>query len=756
MATPLPPTVRGPILPSSTHVGVSGALAGATVRVVVVGIVEVGRTTASHNGDVWVPLDRSLNPGELVFAIQSLAGDESALSNQAVPVISVPSPLPAPAFASPVTECMDAVLLAGLVPGARVTLTIGATTLAATTVTGTSAWVGFDPAPLAGGLVLTAVQRVAGAASPPAHSPPLAPVTAREGLPAPVLGQPIVACDTAVQVSGVVPVGVLVLDQGDGAQRWVNIASAYWATGSRPLRPGALAARQLLPGCGGRSGETRVTVGPATAPPAPVPHVFCPEARRIVVGGLKPGGVLTVSARELGATEEREIGVRGIGAGVEQVDLPEMIGGEGPNMTILVRQTVCELTSPPGSAGEFARAGSGAATPPRPRITGPLLDCMRAVPAADLLNGVMVRAVSRRTGTPLTDQVVVTSPVTRIPTWFPLVAGDEVELRQEGCAAPPDSAPARVDALPQPLAPPTIRTPVRPGDRTVVVTGCLPGSRAHLLVDFVERAATDQTWTGEATFHLDRPLVEREPLWAVQTMCTASSVREGPPVLVTRGRLAAEVSPASVPGGMAVSMTVTARDADTNQALPGLPVQLGGVIVGVTGTAFGWTAPTSGTLFSGVVKGGVAYTDAGFNISLRQAVPLNVTLFPGPVVLPGKVAQSDVTWTLTPRWAGAAPITVSGNAGTAMVPAPPAVGDRVGVALSLKAHLQGEIEGIVWAPEVIEMSGALAEVALTGTTHAVSGRFWHEVASVPIVDDDGLVTGWEDKLAAGVQLFGVA
>ncbi|HET7721247.1 MAG TPA: hypothetical protein VFK43_14880 [Acidimicrobiales bacterium] len=756
MATPLPPTVRGPILPSSTSVSVSGALAGAAVRLVVVGEVEVGNTIAPANGDVWVPLSRALNAGEVVFAKQTAGGETSAASTQGVPVIAVPSPLPAPVFASPVTECMDFVLLAGLVPGATVTLKIGATTLAQTQVTGTSAWVGFDPTPLDDGLVLTAVQTVGGASSPPAQSPPLAPVTARENLPAPVLGQPVVACDTGVLVSSVVPAGALELDQGDGVQRWVNIASTYWATGARPFQPGALSARQLLPGCGGRSAETRIKVAPATTPPAPVPSVHCPEARRIVVAGLKPGGVLTVAAKEFGREEEREIGVRGIGATVEQVDLPEVIGGQGPAMNIIVRQTVCGLTSPPGNAGEFARAGSGAATPPRPRIAGPLLDCMRAVPATDLLTGVLVRAVSRRTGMPLTDQLVVTSPTTRLPTWFPLVAGDEVELRQEGCTAPPASDPVRVDSLPSPLPAPRIRTPVRPGDRTVTVTGCLPGSRAHLLVGFVERAATDQTWTGEAVFHLDSALVEGDRLWAVQTMCTASSIREGAPVVVTKGRLTAEVTPASVPGGKAVSLTVTARDADTGQAIPGLPVQLAGVAVGVTGTAFGWTGPTSGTAASGVVKGGVAYTDAGFSIALRQAVPLNVTLFPGPVVIPGRVSQSDVTWTLTPRWAGGSPVTVTGNAGTAMIPPPPAAGDRVGVSLSLKAHLQGEIQGIVWPPETIEMSGPLAEVALTGATHSVSARFWHDVVSVPIVDDDGQVTGWEDKLAAGVQLFGVA
>ena len=64
---------------------------------------------------------------------------------------------------------------------------------------------------------------------------------------------------------------------------------------------------------------------------------------------------------------------------------------------------------------------------------------------------------------------------------------------------------------------------------------------------------------------------------------------------------------------------------------------------------------------------GEAYADAGLSIGLRQAIPLNLTLTPGPVVLPGKVSQTDVTWTVSPEW-GAAPITVFGNTAVAMVP----------------------------------------------------------------------------------------
>ena len=73
----------------------------------------------------------------------------------------------------------------------------------------------------------------------------------------------------------------------------------------------------------------------------------------------------------------------------------------------------------------------------------------------------------------------------------------------------------------------------------------------------------------------------------------------------------------------------------------------------------------------------------------------------------------------------------------------------------MKAHLQGEVEGIVWPPDVIDISGALGFVAITKPTHALTGLFQYGVTSVPVVED-GLVVGYEDSLFAKVILLGVA
>ena len=73
----------------------------------------------------------------------------------------------------------------------------------------------------------------------------------------------------------------------------------------------------------------------------------------------------------------------------------------------------------------------------------------------------------------------------------------------------------------------------------------------------------------------------------------------------------------------------------------------------------------------------------------------------------------------------------------------------------MRPHSCIAIGGIVWQPEVIEISGYLADGALTGLSHALSARFWYQATDVPIVDDGGQVTGCETRLAAGARLFSV-
>lgn len=746
MASPLAPIITGPIVTSSDRVLVSGALAGATVALRV-GVASVGSAVASANGSLWVPLARALAAGDLVVAVQTIGGVTSPPSNTAVPVVAVPSPLPAPVFASPMSQFMSHVLLTGLVPGAKVEVRNGGTLAGAAVVAGTSAWVPVTPAALAAGAVLTAVQTVGGVTSAAATSTGLVSVNARV-VPPPRIAQPVRACETSLHVLECIPAADLVVANGGSSLLWTTIASDFWATGATPFQPGPLTVFQRLPGAGTQSPDVVVTVEPAIAPGTPVLLPFCPEARRIAVSGLRPGAVLTLWAREHGQTVETEIGSMGVGRDTEQVDLPTLVGGSGPLMEIVARQTACGLTSPPGSALEFVRPGSGAAPYATPKIVGPLYACARAVPC-DGLALVPSRLVSARTGQALSDWSVPVAPASRVTTWFPLVADDVARIEQAGCGTPATSADERVQPLPSPLPAPTITGPVRPGATTVQVRGCLPGARVHLMVDWVVRASID-AWHADAVFHLGTGVTDGARLWAFQTLCTQTSRQEGPPVVVAKGTLSVEVTPAHVNGGTAASVTVRVRDGDNGKPVVGLPIQIAGVTVGLSGTAFTWTAPSSGTSASGVVVGGTAYQNATFTIAVRQAVTIALGLHAGPGAVPGYAAMSAVQWTATPAWAGGAATTLASPTGTVSIEGAPAGGQ---VSLAVKLDVQLAADAVYGFPaETIAIPGGLvATVALVKPTHAVAALL--VVGVTTGVDEDGEV---RYRRFARVDLLSVA
>jgi len=714
MATPLAPVVNGPLVTTSKSVLVSGALAAATIELRVDGA-SIGSKVAVINGNLWVPLSRTLKVGEMVVAVQSLGGITSHPSKP-VAVLPVPSPLPAPVFASPMSQFMSHVLLGGLVPGANVEVRNGGTLAGAIVASGTSAWVPIDPAVLAADAVLKAVQNLGADTSPAAISNKLVAVNARE-VPPPNIEEPVRACDTALHVLECIPAADLVSENAGNSTLWTAIAAEYWAIGAAEFKPGALKIFQRLPGAGTQSLEVVLTVAPAVAPGKPGLQPFCPDSKRVAVSGLKPGGVLTLWKKIWDQEGETEIGSWGIGKEIEQVDLPEVVGGSGSVMAIVARQSSCGLTSSPESATEFARPGSGAVYSGPPKIVPPLYDCARAIPCENLAL-VATRLVSVRSGLPLSDWTVPVAPGALLSTWFPLVAGDVVKIEQSGCGAPAAAGDERVNALSSPLPSPSIIGPVRPGASPVKAKGFLPGARAHLMIDWVVRASID-VWHKDEVFHLRSGLAEDAKLWAFQTLCTQSSRQEGPPMIVTKGQLSVDVNPSQVSGGVPASILVNVRDADDGKLLDGLPVQIGGVAVGLSGTAFSWTPSTIGTTAGGLVVGGSAYQNAAFTIAVRQAVPIALGLYAGEGAVPGYAAMTDIEWSATPSWAGGATKKLNAATGSVSIEGSPP-GGIVGVSVKLKVQLAADAFYGFAADTIDVPTGLVTNVALTKPSHAVS------------------------------------
>jgi hypothetical protein len=325
------------------------------------------------------------------------------------------------------------------------------------------------------------------------------------------------------------------------------------------------------------------------------------------------------------------------------------------------------------------------------------------------------------------------TPAGLVRPWFPLVGGDVIRIEQAGCGAPAASADERVNPLPSPLPVPAIVQPVRPGATAVAVKGCLPGARVHLMVDWVVRASID-AWRKDETVHLGSGLAENAKLWAFQTLCSQSSPQEGPPVIVTKGQLSVEVVPSEVSGGMAASIVVTVRDAVGGGVLKGLPVQIGGAAVGLSGTAFTWTPPTTGTAASGVVVGGSAYQNAPFTITIRQAVPITLGLHAGPGAMTGYAAMTDVEWSVIPAWSGGATRTLTAAVGTVSIAGSPS-GGVVGVWVKLKVQLAADAVYGFDAETIDIPGGLLTNVGLTKPSHAVSAIL--TVGVVPDVDEEG-------------------
>ncbi len=715
MPTPLAPVVHGPILVTSPAVLVSGVLAQATVELLV-GDTAVGMATAVGNGDLWVSLVRELSANNAIVAVQSLGGRTSLPSNYPVPVLPVPAALPAPVFLSPMSQFMSHVLLRGLVPGARIEVRRGNVLAGSAIARGASTWLAVDPAVLIDGAVLTAVQRLGDKSSPVTTSVELAEVNARL-VPTPKIEEPVRACDTSLHVLDCIPAADLVAENAGNSVLWTAISDQFWATGAREFKPGPLRISQRLPGTGVQSDELVLTVEEAVAPPAPLLNRFCPESRRLVVSGLKPGGVLTLWEKVWNEEDETELGSIGIGKIVEQIDLPKRVGGSGPLMAIIARQSTCGLTSPSGLATEFARPGSSVVPLPAPRIRAPLYDCSRTVPCEDLAM-VQARLVSSLSGQPLSDWEVPSTTDTPLHAWFPLVAGDVVRVEQLGCGAPDSANEERVHTLPSPLPQPIVVGPVRPGAVAVSASGVLPGARVHLMVDGVVRVSLDAL-SDQVVFQMGRPLHERAHLWAFQTLCADASPREGRGILVTRGQLAVDVSQTQVNGGVPVPLLVNVRDAEDGKVLAGLPVQIGGVTVGHSGTTFSWMPPAAGSQVSGLVIGGEAYHDATFSIAIRPGVSIALGLYPGEGAAPGTVAMIDVEWQVEPAWSGGAVKTLASATGAVTIEGSPP-GGVVAVSLRLKVQLAADPEHGLDAETVDLRGGLLTNLALIKPAHAVS------------------------------------
>lgn len=317
--------------------------------------------------------------------------------------------------------------------------------------------------------------------------------------------------------------------------------------------------------------------------------------------------------------------------------------------------------------------------------------------------------------------------------WFPTIAGAKIFVRQTGCSADGDSQLVTVKKLPGELPLPKIKTPVRPGTNTVVLSEVLPGARVFLFVDDTLRVQSD-CWSDTPTLYIGGAVLkENQKLFAMQTLCDRWSNAEGPKVTVTKGNMNASVSPSgAIARGVTSQITVSATDADTHSPIALGQVYLKGQQVGTTGLAFPYTPPANEpSPVPGEVRENIGHYPATFQIPLTDPnwILRNIAA-PTTHLVDGnlQVTVEEATWIITPEWDSSLKKTVTKPATPPNIyidtslPAPPGNVKTVQIQLEkLKCSTPGGfVYSYVFYPGVFWGIGDTVKAAYTGTNLKVS------------------------------------
>ena len=757
MAKPMPPTVYGPVTSLNPNVRVTGILPGADVTIFGNGT-PLGQATSTTPGEIFVPLIKQPVMGQVITAVQKTSSGTSEPSSQPVIVVDVPNPLPTPVILSALNTCISDIYAGKLVPGAQIVASIGGQPFGGNIPGSTEAWLGIDPTkPIPANskvlihqeAVIAGVPRV----SPAFVSPQIPQFSIRDDLlPAPVLG-PLVQCDTARQFQQVVPGATLTITNEGQSELWGNIGESYNGYGGPPLRKGKAVATQSMPRCGRTGHPGTLPVSAAVTPGAPiVTQNLCPQALRLTVSGLVPGGVLHLARRVVHGTgfSESALGDAGIAYETEAFDLPSDVSLTDPGgpVVIALRQERCAGVSPVTRV-QLAPVG-GPFGPPK--IIEPLFDCSSGIPITGTHPGALVQAFDSSSGIPLSDPVGATQATMLLTPWFPLGAGQNVSIRQHGCNADGTSATAIVRPLPQPIPVPAIVKPVRPEAGWIKVTGVLPGARLYLLVGDELRPGSVAIYAPTGVVPVTGPpLQDGQIVFIIQKLCDQSSNTEGRGVRVTRGDVKVSVTPTTIARGTTAMVTVTAADADTATPVSA-EVRLNGAHAGVTGVPFAYAPKIGDPNPAGTVHDGLAYADGTFALTLVDpAWTINVRAGPVPAFLDTvRIDITKVAWVVTPDWNASLGKTVTVSpmaptaAGSATLLRPKGPVKTVTVTISGTCTTAGgNVNGIVVPAQTFALGTNTSKVAFTGSDETIA---W--LLKVDYVYDPS-----SDSLAFGVSPY---
>jgi hypothetical protein len=478
-----PPRIVTPLVACSPSVRLQGQVTGARVTIRVQSPSWGGGTFTftAAGADEAFTLPRDLAGGDRVSASQDKAGYGSSIG--IAPVIeTVPPPpdlseLAAPTALNHLFACGSCIAVGNVFPGAEVTIS-----------SATRGQVGKGVAEATGGLArlaltspfeeaeqLSALQSLCGLTGPTGGLPaPDRPPAVGRKLDPPAITPPLIDCDSAVPISGIFEgAAVSLRHEGGTFDACCDFPSTRLLI--PPLRQGQhVDVRQRFPSCEYESDwspRPGVTVGPATALPAPWIGALCREDGFVVVHGLREGAEVVIlnGSQDIGGGEAwAETCVFAVAA----------LMHNDPNdfdvQSISAFQARCGQRSPTGPATDI---GPLYDVVPTPALPGPLVEFATVVRVENCFAGTQLDLFMKSASgvRQLCDHQYPSGTTMEIAIAPGLVAGSEVWATQAGCSGSATSVRTGVTALGDPRAP----TVVPCGSR-LMVTGGTAGCRTEI------------------------------------------------------------------------------------------------------------------------------------------------------------------------------------------------------------------------------------------------------------------------------------
>lgn len=469
------PVVIGPLSPCSHDVRVQGQLPGATVRVIATPVQGAARIVANRvvsGADEFVKLTvgRRLLAGDRVTAEQHTASDhgdalppESGVEVSATPDVQDLAGL----FANEtLLECGTCLWVAGVVPGASVTLSInGGTAWTAEASSDTVKFVLPAGQRLDPGDSLEVSQEACGIAGPTvALADPVAQGRTQSPMPAPRIVEPLIECQRGIRVEEVLP-GATVVVTLDGQEHRACFGYRQgWFGLPRALRLGdVVAVRQDFHFCELASTTTEAAVRETIPPPPGVLRPVCEGDRIVRVAGLFQGALVEFASN--GATLCLAAAADTSGP----FGVPSLLGAT----ELSVRQSLCDGAE--GTWSDWSSVPVRALGPQgQPSIVRPLFDGGVAVGVTDLKKGTFVEVVGRKgvLGQSWGDGDARID----VPLWFSLVADDQVHLRTRRCGQVRDWPDETRVGGARDVRPPRVADPACDCGGSILVHDVLPGA----------------------------------------------------------------------------------------------------------------------------------------------------------------------------------------------------------------------------------------------------------------------------------------